>query len=137
VKKILFLTMVILLFVGFATAKAPFTPISQDDLKDLKGEWIGERLGDRGNFERIDLKINNDSIPVKGEVTLHWEKRGIGSKTWPCKGHIENGRLIFLWAKNRRKLDLGLRTGDGEMELEGHITNKGFQGTVFLKKVHE
>jgi hypothetical protein len=136
-KRAIFLAMMILLVAAFAIAKPPVTPISQDNLKDLKGMWTGERLGQRGGLEKIDLKINNDSIPLKGEVTLHWEERGIASKTWPCKGHIEDGRLIFLWAKQSRKLDLGLRKEDGSMELEGYITDKGFQGTVFLKKVQE
>jgi len=40
-------------------------------------------------------------------------------------------------AKEKRKLDLKLRTGDGKLKLEGHVTDKGFQGTVFLKKVQE
>jgi hypothetical protein len=42
----------------------------------------------------------------------------------------------FITPKNR-KMELKLHTGDGEMKLEGHITDKGFRGTVFLKKVHE
>lgn len=134
-KRALFLTLVILLVAGFATAKTPITPITKHDLKDLKGAWTGERIGQRGGVERVDLIIFNDSLPLEGEVTLHWPR--LAAKSWPCKGHIEDGRLIFLWAKKMRKLDLRLRTGDGEMKLEGYITDRGYRGMVFLKKVQE
>jgi hypothetical protein len=136
-KRLLFLAMIIFCAAGFVYAKTSIKPITPDDLKDLKGAWTGERIGQQGGVERVDLILSNDSLPLEGKVTLHWEKRGIGSKTWPCKGHIENGRLILLWAKNRRKLDLGIHTGDGEMKLEGHITDRGFQGIVFLQKVQK
>jgi hypothetical protein len=134
-KKALFLTMMILLAAAFATAKTPLTPITKDDLKDLKGTWTGERLGQRGGVGSVDLVISNDSLPLEGEVTLHWPDRAAIS--WPCKGHIEEGRLIFLWANRSRKLDLGLRKDDGSMELEGDITDRGERGMVLLKKVQE
>ena len=96
-KRALFLTMVILLVAVFATAKAPVTPITKHDLKDLKGAWTGERLGQRGGFEGVDLIIFNDSLPLEGEVTLHWPRQG--AKSWPCRGQIKEGRLIFFWQK--------------------------------------
>jgi hypothetical protein len=134
-KRAIFLTMVILLVAVFAAAKPQITPITKHDLKDFKGAWTGERLGQRGGVERVDLIISNDSLPLEGEVTLHWEKQA--SITWPCKGHIEDGRLIFLWHKQSRSLDLGLRKDDGTLELEGYITGQGERGMVLLKKVQE
>lgn len=134
-KKALFLIMIILLVAAFATAKTPIMPITKHDLKDLKWTWTGERIGQRGGVERVDLIISNDSLPLEGEVTLHWKKQA--AMTWPCKGHIEDGHLIFLWAKQSRKLDLGLRKDDGSMELEGDITDRGYRGMVSLKKVQE
>lgn len=134
-KRVIFLTIVILLVAVFATAKPPITPITKDDLKDLKGTWTGERLGQRGGVERVDLIISNDSLPLEGELTLHWEKQA--AITWPCKGHIEDGRLIFLWHKKTRSLDLGLRKDNGELELEGYITGQGERGMVLLKKVQK
>jgi len=136
-KRVLSLAMIILFAAGLAYAKTSIKPITEDDLKDLKGAWIGERIGHRGGAEQVDLFISNDSLPLEGEVTLYWEKRSVAPRTWPCRGHIEDGRLIFVWAQDNRKMDLKLHTGDGEMKLEGHITDKGFRGTVFLKKVQE
>jgi hypothetical protein len=134
-KKAIFLTIVILLIASFATAKTPITPITKDDLKDLKGTWTGERLGQRGGVAKVNLIISDDTLPLEGEVTLHWPKQA--AITWPCTGHIEDGRLIFLWANQSRKLDLGLRKYDGRMELEGDITDRGERGTVLLKKVQD
>ena len=136
-KKVVLLTTIIFFAAGLAYAGSAVRPITQDDLKDLKGAWTGERIGHRGRAERVDVLISTRSLPLQGEVTLYWEKRNVTPKTWPCTGHIEDGRLIVLWAKDNRKMELELRTGDGEMKLEGHITDKGFRGTVFLKKIQE
>jgi hypothetical protein len=132
-KKVLFLTMLILLFVGSVTAKAPFTPITQDDLKDLKGEWTGERLAKVGGTQNTDLKIYNDSLPLKGEVILQFPR--VAPKTWQFNnGRIEDGRLHVIWSDGRW-MKLGLRKGDGKMELEGDIQSSGFAAKVFFKKV--
>ena len=134
-KRALFLTLVILLVAAFASAKTSVTPITKHDLKDLKGAWTGERIGRRGGVEGVDLIIFNDSLPLEGEVTLHWPREA--AKSWPCRGQIKEGRLIFFWAKKSRSLDLGLRKVDGSMELEGYITGHGEGGMVLLKKVRE
>ena len=134
-KKLFFFAMVILLGASFVTAKTAVKPITQDDLKDLKGEWRGERIGQLGGVHRTDLIIFNDSLPLKGEVTLHF--KGKAAKTWRWKGRIKDGRLIIFWAKKSRSLDLGLRKGNGKMELEGYIMDRGYRGQVFLKKVQK
>lgn len=134
-KKVFFLAMVFLVVVSCATAKTAIKPITQDDLKDLKGEWTGKRIGQLGGVERVDLIIYNDSLPLDGEVTLHWTKQA--SRTWFFKGRIENGRLILLWREKARSMNLGLRRGNGKMELEGHIMGDGYRGNVFLKKVQK
>jgi hypothetical protein len=131
-KRALFLAMVILLVAVFAAAKPPVTPITKED---LKGAWTGERLGQRGGVGNVGLIISNDSLPLEGEVTCHWPDRA--SISWPCKGHIEDGRLIFFWRKKSMSLDLGLRRDDGELELEGNITGQGERGMVLFKKVQE
>jgi hypothetical protein len=132
-KKVLFLTMVILLFVGLASAKTAFTPISPDDLKDLKGEWTGERRDQRGVNARADLRIYNDRLPLEGEVVLYFPR--VAPKTWQFdNGQIEDGSLLVIWSDGR-KMKLGLRKGDGKMELEGDIQSSGFAAKVFFKKV--
>ena len=134
-KRALFLTMMILLVAGFATAKTPVMPITKHYLKDLKGSWKGERLGPRGGVEGVDLIIFNDSLPLEGEVTCHMPRQA--AITWPCRGHIKEGRLILFWRKKSMSLDLGLRKDDGILELEGYITGQGERGMVLLKKVQE
>lgn len=134
-RKVFFFAMVILLGASFAHAKTAVKPITQDDLKDLKGEWRGERIGQLGGVAKTDLIILNDSLPLKGEVTLHFPRKA--AKTWQWKGQIKDGRLIIFWAKKSRSLDLGLRKGNGKMELEGYIMDRGYRGKVCLKKVQK
>ena len=134
-KKVFFLATLIPLLVCCATAITPLKPISQDDLKDLKGEWTGERHGQLGGVERVDLKIYNDSLPLEGEVTLHWQKQA--PRTWFFRGRIENGRLMLFWRQKSRSLDLGLRKAGGKMKLEGVIHGDGYHGNVFLQKVQK
>jgi hypothetical protein len=132
-KKVLFVTMLILLFVGLATAKTPFTPISPDDLKDLKGEWTGERTAIVGGTQKTDLIIYNDSLPLQGEVIFQFPRGA--PQTWQFNnGQIEDGSLLVVWSDGRR-MKLGLRKGDGKMKFEGDITSSGYSGTVFFKKV--
>jgi hypothetical protein len=133
-KKVLFFAMVIALLVGgLAIAKLVDTPITPADLKDLKGMWTGERSEAR--VGKTDLKILNDTLPLKGEITLYYPKKP--PHTWSCTGQIENGRLKLFWSKKAESADLGLRKADdGSMELEGNIIGKS-SGTVHFKKVKE
>ena len=132
-KRSIFLAMVILLVAAFAIAKPPVTPISQDDLKDLKGEWTGERLAQDGSTQKTDLQINNDSLPLEGEVV--WYFSHLAPKTWRFNnGHIKDGSLNVVWS-DRRRMKLSLRKGDGKMELEGDIQGGGIAIKVFFKKV--
>ena len=132
-KRVLFLAMVIALASGLAIAKTADTPITLEDLKDLKGTWTGERTGLAGN-QRTDLKIYNDSLPLEGDITLYY--KGQAPKTWPCSGRIENGRLKLFWDKQTGSADLGLRKkDDGSMELTGTAAGRGYSAPVVFKKV--
>jgi len=66
-KRVLFLAIIILFAAGLVYAETSIKPITQGDLKDLKGAWTGERIGHRGGAERVDLLISTDSLPIKGE----------------------------------------------------------------------
>jgi hypothetical protein len=132
-KRVLFLAMVIVLVGGFAIAKTVDTPITVADLKDLKGEWTGERSAKLGSL-RTDLKIYNDSLPLEADLTLYYKTEG--PKTWPCRGRIEDGRLKLFWDKQTGSADLRLRKADdGSMELAGTAAGRGFSATVVFKKV--
>jgi hypothetical protein len=132
-KKVFLLVIMILLLGGFATAKTPVTPITNNDLTDLKGEWTGERLGKMGIL-RTDLTIDNDMIPLRGAIILYF-LRG-NSKTFDFNnGRIEDGRLIIYREDIGLKLDLSLRKGDDQMKLEGNIMFEGYDVNVFFKKV--
>jgi hypothetical protein len=133
-KKVLFFAMVIaLLASGLAVAKLVDTPITAADLKDIMGTWTGERSGPRA--DKTDLKILNDSLPLKGELILYYHNKP--PHTWPCTGHIEDGRLKLFWSNKAGSADLGLRKADdGSMELAGNIIGKS-GGTVLLWKVKE
>jgi hypothetical protein len=132
-KRVLFLAMVILLAGGFAIAKTADTPITPEDLTDLMGAWTGQRVG-KGGSNRTDLNINNDSLPLKGDITLHFPKQS--PKTWPCSGEIEDGRLKLSWAQGNASADLNLRKkDDGSMQLTGTMVGAGVSGSVTFKKV--
>jgi hypothetical protein len=132
-KKIFLLVIVVFVLGGFAIAKAPVTPITNNDLPDLKGEWTGDRLGKMGNL-RTDLTIYNDVLPLRGVVTFYFLQGN--SKTIDFNnGRIEDGRLIIYREDTGLKLDLGLRKGDGQMKLEGDVLFSGYNANVFFKKV--
>lgn len=133
-KRVFFLAMMILIVVSFTIAKTPVMAIANDDLKDLQGDWTGERER-QGIYAKTDLRISNDSLPLRGELELHFPR--IASKTWRFNnGQFENGRLTIVWDKNR-SLDLRLRKKGAKMELKGHITTMGYRGAVVLKKVQK
>lgn len=132
-KRALFLAMVIVLVSGFAIAKTADTPITPADLTDLKGAWTGERSIKGGN-QRTDLNINNDSLPLEGDITLHYPRKS--PKTWPFTGQIEDGSLKLSWAKGNASADLRLRKkDDGSMELRGTIAMTEASASVVFKKV--
>jgi hypothetical protein len=54
-KRALFLTMVILLVAGFATAKTPVTPITKYDLKDLKEQRTRQNKTGNKTEDRVRL----------------------------------------------------------------------------------
>jgi hypothetical protein len=132
-KRALFLAMVIFLVSGFAIAKAAEIPITPADLTDLKGAWTGQRSGITVN--RTDLNINNDSLPLKGNITLYWSKQP--TTKFPFTGRIEDGRLKLFWKKGKGSADLGLsKKDDGSMQLTGTIAGTGAKsGSVTFKKV--
>jgi hypothetical protein len=136
-KRALFLAMVILLVSGFAIAKTAETPITPADLTDLKGAWTGQRSGKAGT-NRTDLNINNDSLPLKGDIILHLppKARRPSPVTFHFIGKIEDGRLKLYWAKRKGSADLGLRKkDDGSMQLTGTLGGPGLSGSVTFKKV--
>ena len=131
-KRALFLAMVIVLVSGFAIAKTADTPITPADLTDLKGAWTGQRSGKTGT-NRTDLNINNDSLPLKGDITLHYPKQS--PKTWPFTGQIEDGLLKLSWNKGNGSADLRLRKkDDGSMQLTGTMAGTGLNASVVFKK---
>ncbi len=132
-KRALVLAIVIVLASGFVIAKTVETPITPADLTDLKGAWTGQRSGKAGT-NRTDLNIINDSLPLKGDITVHFPKRA--PKTFPFTGQIEDGRLKLSWAKGNASADLGLRKKDnGSMQLTGTMEGAGVSGSVTFKKV--
>jgi hypothetical protein len=132
-KRALFLAMVIVLVSAFAIAKTADTPITPADLTDLKGAWTGTRSG-RTGINRMDLNINNDSLPLKGDITFHWPKHE--PTTSHFTGQIVDGRLKLSWNRGNGSADLSLRKkDDGSMELRGPIFGRGFSSSVTFKKV--
>jgi hypothetical protein len=78
-KRIIFPWGVILLIISMALvsyAKMEKIAISEGNLPDLKGTWIGSRIMGAGTRLNTDLGISNDSLPVQGKFIFNDIMRG-------------------------------------------------------------
>lgn len=134
-KRILLVGLAVLLVGGLAFAKSVVVPITPTDLKDLKGSWTGERFSPRGQL-RTDLTINNDSIPLEGEISLVLPLAMGSAQTYPVKGLIEDGRLKLSWGTQTGSADLSLfKKDDGSMELRGTISGAGGSSPIVFTRI--
>lgn len=139
-KRIIFLGGVILLIISMALvsyAKMEKISISESNLVDLKGKWIGSRIGGGGNRLNTDLEISNDSLPVQGKFIFYdIMRRGRQGETEirDLRGKInDQGNLLFKGSNI--EVELSLYKDDSEMKLEGNFFWTGAKGTIsFTKK---
>ncbi len=131
-----------LLLGSCATMQPQATPISTGDVAALKGHWEGTRTiviqhGENLNFAEMD--ILNDSIPLRGTVTLHLESGAAGIpgadiRRYPFVGAVidPNGNLeINLPEDNRMALSF---QGSDKNTLTGIFFHRGNRGTVTFRR---
>jgi len=138
-KRIIFPWGVILLIISMALvsyAKMEKIAISESNLADLKGKWIGNRTVGTTVVKNTDLEITNDSLPLECKLTNYDVTFGYRSATTVSvdfKGRInDQGNLLLKGPEI--EVELSLYKDDGKMKLEGNYFWKGVRGTMSLKK---
>ena len=109
--------------------------ISQANLSDLKGNWIGSRIvgTDRRN---TDLEISNDSLPLQCKFTLYdvvGRGRSARTETYDFKGKINDQGNLFVKGGSI-DLELSLYDDGGKKKLEGSYFWVEAKGTMSFKK---
>jgi hypothetical protein len=123
-----------MVFVSYA--KMEKTAISEGNLADLKGKWVGSGTGGMLTFN-TDLEIFNDSLPVQGKLIfrdIQRPGRSIYTTIIDFKNAKINdqGNLLIIGPNN--EVELSLYKDDGKMKLEGNFFWMGSRGTMSFKK---
>jgi len=111
--------------------------ISESNLADLKGKWLGNRTVGTVAVKNTDLEITNDSLPLKCKLTMYdvrFQGRAGTTVSLDFIGKInDQGNLLFGGSETEVELSL-YKKDDGEMKLEGKYFWKGVRGTMSFKK---
>jgi hypothetical protein len=124
-----------MVFVSYAEMQK--VVLSESNLADLKGKWVGSRNTAARMGINTDLEISNDSLPVEGKL-IFYNVRKAGGKSDTTeirdfKGKInDQGNLFFKGPNN--ELELSLYKDDGKMKLEGNFYWFGSSGAMSFKK---
>jgi len=139
-KKMIFPGGVIILIISMALvsyAKMEKTAISEGNLTDLKGKWVGTRTVGMYALD-TELEISNDSLPVQGKVIFHQVGRpGMpsGTQIVDFKDGKINDKGNLLVKDSAIELELSLYKDAGKMKLEGDFSAMGgVKGTMSFKK---
>jgi hypothetical protein len=139
-RRIIFLWGVILLIISIALvsyAKWEKIAISEGNLSDLKGKWIGSRSGRGGMGLNTDLEISNDRLPIQCSFTFYDiqkpGRRG-GTEIRDFKNGKINDQGNLLIIGSNVEVELSLYKDDGKMKLEGNYFWMGGKGTMSFKK---
>ncbi len=135
-------SMIALLAVFFllsACATVPIKPIASSDLPDLKGKWEGTReivLNFLRTFSYAQLEIFNDTLPLKGKLTLYIpEYTGNEVRTYPFEdGQVDQtGKLIINLPEDNR-MELSFYSGEAKKTLYGSFSHGRQLGKIVLHK---
>ena len=138
-KRIIFPWGVILLIISMALvsyAEMRKIALSEGNLADLKGKWVGSRTIGPGTVKNTDLEISNDSLPLQVKLIFYDVKKAGKATTTEIKdfkGKInDRGNLFHKGPDN--EVELSLYKDDGKMKLEGTFYWFGSKGTMSFKK---
>ena len=110
--------------------------ISEGNLADLKGKWVGSRTIGPGTVKNTDLEISNDSLPLQVKLIFYDVKKAgkAGTEVKDFNGKINDQGNLFHKGPNN-EVELSLYKDDGKMKLEGTFYWFGSKGTMsFTKK---
>ncbi len=120
-----------------ACASIPISPISQGDLPSFKGTWKGTREMNWGRLRSHDpaiMEVQNDSIPLKGELTILFMQG-----TDPRVFQFDNGTIdpkgnLVLPLSEDTKAVLSFHKGENKMRLDGYYYYLNYLGRLTLDK---
>jgi hypothetical protein len=120
-----------------ACATVPISPISPGDVPSFKGTWEGNREMIWGRFKSYDpaiMEVLNDSIPLKGKLTILFME-GNDTRIFQFdSGTIDPQGNLVLPLKEDTKAVLSFRKGEKNMKLEGYYYYGNYLGTLTLDK---
>lgn len=136
-KKMAILVVMALIFSCFLTfsvsVSAKEVPITEENLALLKGKWEG-RLN-YGGFKKADvpvvLEIINDTIPLKGKITLSFPAAGVAEVPFE-NGIIEKGKFLVKYEDGKPWIKLRLDVKGEKIELLGDYSGKSGGGFLWL-----
>ena len=131
----------VLLLAGLLTLSAcatvPISPLSPGDVPSLKGTWEGSREMNWGRYKSYDpamMEVFNDSIPLKGKLTILFME---GSDTRVFQfdnGTIDPQGNLVLPLKDDTKAVLSFHKGENKMRLDGLYYYVNYIGRLTLDK---
>jgi hypothetical protein len=129
----------LLIFLIGACATVPKTALTPTDLSFLKGEWEGSRSmmwGRERSFDFTEMEIFNDSVPLKGKITIKIPIAFLG-ETDTRSYSFENGFIdpegdLSIQLTDVTFLKLSLYKGGKGIKLEGNYNHRGNTGIVKL-----
>src|SRR5574342_477073 len=106
-----------------ACATVPRTPLSPSHVPSFKGTWEGNREMNWGRFKSNDpaiMEVFNDSIPLKGKLTILFME-GNDTRVFQFdNGTIDpQGNLVLPWKEDPRSV-LSFHKGENKMRLDGY-----------------
>ena len=123
-----------MVFVSYAEMQK--IAVSEGNLADLKGKWVGTRSTGPGKTFNTDLEISNDSLPVQCKFRFYdMRKRGKASseEIRDVKGKINDQGNLFVKGPDN-EVELSLYKDDGKMKLEGNFYWFGARGEMSFRK---
>ncbi len=111
-------------------------PIYPWDVAFLRGRWEGMYVLRNMHYESV-LTIYNDTVPLKGSLSINFSPGKPLNEYWFYNGRIDpQGRLI-IQLPERMYLELTLEKERGGLKLEGNLYRGELPGLIGLLKTTE
>jgi hypothetical protein len=130
---------VAVLFLLGACATVPVKPIASSDLPALKGIWAGTReivLNFTRTYSYAELEILNDTLPLKGKLTLHVpDYSGSEIRTYPFEdGQVDQTGKLIIDLPETNRMELSFYSGEAKKTLYGSFYHGRQTGKIVLIK---
>jgi hypothetical protein len=126
---------VLMVLSGCATI--PVSPISSGDVPSFKGTWEGVREMMWGKWRSYDpaiMEVYNDSIPLKGKLTVLFME-GTDTRVFQFdNGTIDPKGNLVLPLKEDTRAVLSFHKGENKMKLDGYYYYGNYIGRLTLDK---